>query len=112
MAVIEKLNKKMLNAIEFIIKNPTASYQEIADEIGTHKQTVYNWYNSPVFKEALDKRLKEVWHDAVKIAQKTIIKAAENGNLDASKYICNSNGFNVQQIEVNTNTIKVTIDND
>lgn len=108
---VKKLNKNMLQAIEIQIYNPTLSMAEVADILGVHLKSVQNWCSSKVYKEALEKRLKEVWADSIKIAQDTMITRAKNGDFRAAEYILNSNGYQApQQIELNNNVIKVTID--
>lgn len=44
----DPLKKKLkLEAIDKIYTEPPLSYQEVADEIGVHKQTVSNWMLEP-----------------------------------------------------------------
>ena len=110
---IRKLTKRHLNAIEFIVANPNLSQTELSEKMGVSRISIINWMNSPLFKEALEERLKEVWKDSVKIAQKTMIDLAMNGNRQAAEYILSSNGYLApQQIELNQNTIKVSIEDE
>ena len=99
--------------IEYIIANPRATNMEVAEVMGVSYQSISNWRCSDVFKEHLNKRLKEEWSESTKIAQKTIIDAAADGNIVAAKYILDSAGYGPDQnVNVNMNTIKVDIIDD
>ena len=108
---VQKLNKKMLEAINIMVQEPNLSGVKIAERLGVHYRTIHNYMNSPIFQEKLEEELKKEWKDARRIAQKRMIEKAENGNMRALEYILSSNGYQApQQIEVNQNTIKVTIE--
>lgn len=111
---VQKLNKKMLEAINIMVQEPNLSGVKIAERLGVHYRTIHNYMNSPIFQEKLEEELKKEWKDARRIAQKRMIEKAENGNMRALEYILSSNGYQAPTtIEVNQNTIRVSIeDND
>ena len=82
-----------------------------AERLGVHYRTIHNYMNSPVFQEKLEEELKKEWKDARRIAQKRMIEKAESGNMRALEFILSSNGYQAPtQIEVNQNTIRVSIE--
>lgn len=110
---IKKLNAKQKKAIEYQIENPTATFGEVADYLGVHYRTITNWVNSEVYKDELDRRLKEVWRSATKIAVKTMVDRAARGDRQAAEFILQSAGYQApQQIELNNNIIRVSIDDE
>lgn len=108
-----KFTPNMRRGIEAMMAYPFATQEEIANLVGCSVATVRSWKYHPLFQEVLEKRLKEEWKDARKVAQATIIDLAKDGDFQASKYILDSNGYNAtQKVEIENNQIKVTIDSD
>lgn len=96
-----------LHAIE--LKNG----KEIAAECGVSEQSVCKWKKNPLWQEEVDKLLKEEWRESCKSLQKKMIEKAEKGEYKALEYILNSNGYSQpQEININSDTIKVTIDDE
>ena len=99
------LTNKMLNGIEVMIANPSASYEKLGELAGVNRNTITKWKRNEEFMAAYNARLKEVWRDAEGIAMKSMIKLAEEGNFQASKYILDSQGYApAQKIEADINT--------
>lgn len=107
-----KLTKNMKNYIETSLANPTLSDAKIAGMIGVSNVIISKWHRNPEFVAEVDKRIREQWHDAVKIAKDTMIELASNGDRQAAQYILDTNGFKpTEKVDVNANinTIKVEV---
>jgi len=107
------MTKKQQLLIELYATKPFAKDKDIAMEVGVTPQYICKFKRTDTFKEALDKRLKEIWKDSERIAVDAMIEAAKSGNITASTYILNSLNYQApQQINLNTNVIKVSIEDD
>lgn len=109
----EKTTAKQNKAIALEIEHPDWSARKIAEEIGVHYITVYNWWHSDLYCNERDKQLKNTWKNSVKKAQQTMIELAEKGNYKAAEYILNSAGYTPKQfIDLTTtiNDVTITID--
>ena len=118
MKKIDKLTPTMLRAIDMYCTNPGLSIPDIAKQLGKHYNTVWNWFDSPVFKEEIDSRFKSMWKEAAKEAQNKMYDLMRNAKDDvsfrATQYILDCNGFKPKdQIEVSGNMdIEINIIND
>lgn len=113
--IVQKLKPKMLKAIDVYCSNPGLSIAELCRIIKSPYQTVYGWFQSPVFKEEIEKRFKEEWEVASKKAQKKMTKLIESQNaqisFQASKYVLDSCGFAAEQnINVNADVYNYSVD--
>ncbi|MBR4419765.1 MAG: hypothetical protein IKT32_02695 [Clostridia bacterium] len=107
------MNARHYECIEAMIANPSASYVELAEIVGCNRNTITEWKRNPIFMEEYHRRLREVWKDSEAIAVKTMIKLAEDGSFQASKYILDSQGYApAQKIEadVKQQNIIISID--
>ena len=106
------LKPKQLALIEAIIAYPTAPHTELAEIVGINRNTITAWKRNAEFKEALDKRLKEIWKDSEVIAIQNMRKLAAGGNFSANKYILDSLGYApTQKIDANvSNEIIINIE--
>lgn len=113
MDYLRKLSPKHLSMIETIIANPTITQNQLAAQFDLAQPNVSKIMSSTVFKEELANRLRDEWKGSVKIAQKTMIDLAKNGDYKASEYILNSNGYKPkEEIDLNNKVIQVTIEDD
>ena len=87
------LKARQLLCIEAMLANPSASYVELSQIVGCNRNTITEWKRKPEFQEEYNRRLKEMWKDAEGIAVKSMIKLAEEGNFQASKYILDSHNY-------------------
>lgn len=111
MKQIKKLNARAKAIIERWIAEPTLTQQQLAEEFGTTPSWVCQIVNSPVFKEEMDRRLREVWKDSVKIAVNTLKNAAAQGSESAARYILDTNGYQPkQQLEIENKVITIELD--
>lgn len=99
------LKARQLACIEAMLANPKASYEELAEIVGCNRNTITVWRRNEEFQEEYSKRLKEMWKDSEVIAVKTMIKLADEGSFQASKYILDSLDYApAQKIEADLNT--------
>lgn len=88
------LNNKQLKAIELLVYKPHMTLNMIASECGVHRDTLHRWRNeTPEFKEALDKAIKERWKAAESIAVNTMISLCSEGNFQAAKFMLENLGY-------------------
>lgn len=99
------LKSRQLACIEAMLANPSASYVELAEIVGCNRNTITVWKNDKEFQAEYKRRLKEMWADAEGIAVNSMIKLAEEGNFQASKYILDSHDYApAQKIEAEVKT--------
>lgn len=107
------ITPRMRKGMEYILSHPSATNKEVAEFLGCHEQTVCSWKRHELYQEEFTKRLKEEWEDYRLEAQRKMKELSDSGDFNATKYILDSNGYQApQQIEVNSNVIKVSIDED
>lgn len=107
------MTKKQQMAAEFMIQYPLKQDKDIAAMVGFTPQALCKVKKTPEFKEYLDKRLKETWKDSIRAAQNTMIELAKQGDRAAAQYILDSAGYQApQEINLNTNVIKVEVVDD
>lgn len=85
-----------------------------ARNCGVPNSTYFAWKKKGEFTEELDRRLKEQWKDAERLAMETMISLCREGEYAASKYILDNLGYKPiekAQVDMNT-TINVTITED
>ena len=87
------LKPRQIACIEAMLANPSASHIDLAEMVGCNRNTITAWKNNQEFKEEYNKRLKEMWQDGEAVAMKTMLKLAEEGSFQASKYILDSQGY-------------------
>ena len=108
------LTAKQRKAIELLI-NSTMTYQEIADEVGVNRKTLYDWRHEPQFTSFQEeyKRLKdEQWLATVEAARKGALKLCIGGNQKMIEFVLKNDGLNpAQKVEAEINTdIVINID--
>lgn len=104
------LKPRQIACIEAMLANPSASHIELAEIVGCNRNTITVWKNNEEFKEEYSRRLKEMWSDGETIAVKTMLKLAEEGSFQASKYILDSQGYApAQKIEAEVKQENIVI---
>lgn len=113
MKPVASMTPAMERGIEYMIAYPNCSIKEVSEQVGVHYMTAYNWYKSPLYMEEYRKRVSERWSDAISAAQLKLIEKIGEGDWNSIKYILDSAGYNAtQKVDVNTNKITITIDNE
>lgn len=87
------LTAKRMELLEAMLAHPAMSDVKLGQLLNLNNKTVGKWRKEPEFQEALKARLQEQWKDAERVAQKTMIGLAEDGDFKASKYILDSLGY-------------------
>lgn len=104
------LKPKQLELLEAMLANPMLSDVKLAELLTLNNKTVGKWRKMPEFQEELQKRLKEQWKDAERLAQKKMIDLANEGCFQANKYILDSLGYApAQRIEADVNLTEIEI---
>ena len=97
----KELSAKQLEAIEVLMDNPDLPYEGVAEILGISRKTLYHWRNNELFKNELDRRLKDRWKDSERLAIDTMINLCRTGNYKAAAYILDSLGYEAEKkIEV------------
>ena len=97
----KELSAKQLEAIEVLMDNPNMPYEGIAEMLGMSRRTLYSWRHNELFKNELDRRIKERWKDSERLAVETMIELCKTGDFKAAKYILDSLGYEAEKkIEV------------
>jgi uncharacterized protein YjcR len=107
------LHTRQLKAIELLVYSPEMKLNDIAAACGISRDCLHTWRTeNEEFKEALSKACKERWRAAETIAVNAMIKLANEGNVQAAKYLCDSLGYKpVEKIEATiSNDIVINIE--
>lgn len=101
------LTAKQRKAVELLI-NSNMTYQEIADEVGVNRKTLYDWRHEPQFTQfqAEYQRLRdEQWLATVEIARRSAMKLCADGNQKMVEFVLKNDGLNpTQKVEAEINT--------
>jgi hypothetical protein len=93
----KKLNEKQQKALELLTSGKGLTYQEIADQVGVNKRTLWDWRNEPQythFQAALKKLNDERWLATVDAARAAALKLCLEGKTDMVKFILQNDGLN------------------
>lgn len=95
------LSTKQLEAIQILMDNPDLPYEAVSQMVGVGRKTLYNWRHNELFKNELDRRIKERWKDSERLAVETMINLCRTGDFRAAKYMLDSLGYEAEKkIEV------------
>ena len=104
------LKTKEKELLELMLSHPMLPDTKLAELMGINNKTVGVWRKKPEFQEELQKRLREQWKDAERLAQKKMIELANEGCFNANKYILDSLGYApAQRIEADLHTDVIEI---
>lgn len=105
------LTKRQKNLIEFMLAHPEMPETVCARECEVPNSTYFDWKKKEEFTEELDRRLKEQWKDAERLAVDKMIGMANEGCFQATKYILDNLGYApTQKIKADISTdINITI---
>lgn len=106
------INKRQKAFIEYMVEHPFFTNKKCREDCDIPISTYYDWMRRDEFKEALQKRIKEVWEDSERMAVETMVNLCRDGDFKASKYILDNLGYAAtQKIEANvSNEINISID--
>ena len=101
------LTAKQRKAVELLI-NSNMTYQEIADEVGVNRKTLYDWRHEPQFtsfQEEYQRLKQEQWLATVEAARKSALKLCADGNQKMVEFVLKNDGLNpTQKVEADINT--------
>lgn len=98
-----KLNEKQVAAIEYLSapKRSGMTYQEIADEVGVSKSTLFEWKKKDYFNNALNKAIVRKTQDRMPDVMDSIVdNVIETGNAAAFRTLVQMHGMLTEKIEV------------
>lgn len=99
------LTNKQLLLIEYMITNPKATQEQLAEMVGASRKTIGRWQKLEEFQNELKTQLKDVWGDLERNAINTMKNLVDEGSFQASKYVLDSLGYApAQKIEADVKT--------
>lgn len=106
------LTKRQKNLIEYMLAHPEKPETVCARECEVPNSTYFDWKKKGEFTEELDRRLKEQWKDAERLAVDKMIAMSKDGCFQATKYILDNLGYKpTERIEASISTdINITIE--
>lgn len=106
------LTKRQKNLIEYMLAHPEKPETVCAKECEVPNSTYFDWKKKGEFTEELDRRLREQWKDAERLAVDRMIGMAAEGCFQANKYILDNLGYKpTERIEASVSTeINITIE--
>ncbi|MGG1684861.1 phBC6A51 family helix-turn-helix protein [Pseudalkalibacillus sp. NRS-1564] len=104
MGVKHELTADQWAAISFLAQpnNGGKNYQEIADEIGVHRNTLINWRKRQDFQAALKAEIVSNTHTKLPEVFDAVVKHAINGSAAMAKLLFQANGLLIDKSEVTT----------
>jgi TATA-binding protein-associated factor Taf7 len=75
MANKERLTRRQLHALPFLISNP--SVESAAKQSGISPKQIFDWLNQPIFRQELENRKNETVNQAVDRLKATASKACD-----------------------------------
>ena len=79
-------------ALEYLIDNPTAPQQEVADHAGVAQGTISNWYKEPGFVETFYDRYMVLYNSRLPSVLDAMVKEAQTGNVQAGRLVLEHSG--------------------
>jgi hypothetical protein len=106
-----ELNEKQKKALEKFLKygDIPDTKEKIAKFFGIARSTLYNWEKDGLFWEALDRTCKALYGYSVIRGYKPIAEKAEQGNLNAHRYLREAFGFASQAKNSRNNQVNLQI---
>ena len=107
------LTPKQQAVLEYWVNHPYDSLTQIQNRTNTSKTQFYKWRQDKEFMEEYHNLCRQKFEDMEALAIQKLNELADKGNWNAVKYIMDGAGFAAaQKIDLDTNVIKVTIDDD
>lgn len=105
---MDTLNPKQLKALELLTCGIGMTYQQIADEVGINRKTLWDWRHEPqytLFQEELERLNHERWLATVDAARAAALKLCQEGNQKMTEFVLKNEGYNpTQKVEADVNT--------
>lgn len=88
-------------ALEFMTVYPSAKMEEVAEEAGVNKQTIYLWLRDPEFVEVFYQKYMVSFGSKLPSILNAMIREAEAGNVQAGRLILEHSGKLIKRVEIN-----------
>ena len=99
------LTKRQQTLLEFMLANPNLPETVCARECGVPNSTYFDWKKKGDFTIELDRRIKEKWKDAERLATEQMINLCAKGDYAATKYILDNLGYKpTDRVEASVNS--------
>jgi len=89
-----------VRAMEFMIANAGASYQQVADEAGVSKSAVQYWMKDPEFIEVFYQKYMVSFGAKLPSVLNSMIREAEGGNVQAGRLVLEHSGKLIKRVEI------------
>ena len=97
----EKWKPSKVRALEFMTTYPSAKMEEVAEEAGVNKNTIYLWMRDPEFVEVFYQKYMVSFGSKLPSILDAMIREAEAGNVQAGRLILEHSGKLIKRVEIN-----------
>ncbi|GGH85162.1 transposase-like protein [Pullulanibacillus pueri] len=100
---MKKLDETQQRAIELLLerKIKRREYQDIADELGVHRNTLLSWRKDPLFQAEYKRAVVTNSHDRLdELVTAMLDNAISEGNAAMAKLVLQMNGMLTDKLEV------------
>lgn len=87
------LSNRQKNLLEYMLANPQLPETVCAKACNVPNSTYFDWKKKGEFTAELDRRIKEQWKDAERLAVDTMLMLCRDGEYAAAKYILDNLGY-------------------
>ena len=99
--------------LQYWVNNPTATYTQIQKECKVSETAFYRWRKEKEFMDRYHQLCQERFAGLEAKAVAKLEEQVDDGNFSAIKYVLDGQGYAAsQKLDINSNTIKVTITDD
>lgn len=99
------LTKRQKVLLEYMLAHPDLPETVCAKACNIPNSTYFDWKKKGEFTAELDRRIKEQWADAERLAVETMLSLCREREYSAAKYILDNLGYKpTEKIEANVNT--------
>lgn len=109
------LKPRQVRLAELMVAEPQLTKEEYAARVGCNTSTIYVWRKLPEFQEYYHDLCEKTFRSYEALAVKKLMENANKGNQKAIEYLLNYVGYKQpeqQQIQLDTNIIKVSVADD
>lgn len=102
---LSTLNTEHYVAIKWLAlpKKGGRTYEQVADIVGCHVQSIYNWKRDPLFVSELKREIVRNTHDRLpEVLNSMIDFAIKDGSAAAAKLVLTANDMLKDQVEITT----------
>ena len=108
MAKQKRLTAKQQLALELLTNGKGMGYKEIAEAVGVHPHTLWDWRNEPSFthfQEELDRLNEQRWLATIDAARAAAKRLVDNDNQKMVEFVLKNAGYNpTNKIEADVTT--------